>query len=90
MRWKTHPPRVHLPLPRRRKSLWHPPGDFHLVDAQLVNFGTVKSRRDKQASVLGPGGILIVLLRRRYVRFERIRCGQQRQRDADQAYEQAD
>jgi hypothetical protein len=69
---------------------------FHLVNAQLANLGTVKSRRDKRANVLGPGLNLILLLcgagmrGRTEAKSGRVRRGEQRQRDAGQGYEQAD
>ena len=63
---------------------------FHLVDAQLVNLGTVKSRRDKRADLLGLGGNPIFLLRLLGRQLVRLCRSEQRQRDAGQPYEQAD
>ena len=75
---------------------------FHPINAELANVGTIKSRRDKRADVLGLGDNLILRLclcgaRMRgcaNTRFERVRCRgkltQGEQRDAGQRYEQAD
>jgi len=60
-----------------------------LVDAQLVNFRTIKSVRDKR--VFGVGDDLILLLRLCDALSERRERAKtcQRQKDASQNYEQA-
>src|SRR6184192_278831 len=52
---------------------------FHLVDAQLVNLGTIKSRWNKRADLLGLGGDPIFLLRLCRRQWIWLGCGEQGQ-----------
>ena len=83
---------------RRRRNTGHLAAGHHdgastevflLVDAQLMNFGTVKSNRNER--VCGAGDNLILLLRLCDARSNRGKRAKtcQRQKDAGQDYEQA-